>query len=147
VYDVRSLGEYLSLSEAQSRFNAILLAVFAGLGLVLASAGLYGVTSYSVTQRTHEIGIRIALGAERQDILRMILTQGMKLAVAGVILGLLGALASTRLLQAFLFGVKPADPATFLAVAAILVLVLLVSTLLPARRALRVDPVVALGHE
>ena len=147
IYDVRSLAEYRAVSEAQSRFNATLLAIFAGLGLVLASAGLYGVTSYSVTQRTHEIGIRIALGAERRDILRMMLAQGMRLALAGVILGLAGALALERVLQSFLFGVKAADPATFFAVAAILVSVLLLSTLLPARRALRVDPLVALRHE
>ncbi|MGH9430123.1 MAG: ADOP family duplicated permease [Terriglobia bacterium] len=147
VYDARPLAEYMSISEAQSRFNATLLAVFAGLGLVLASAGLYGVTSYAVAQRTHEIGIRMALGAERRDILRMILSQGMRLALAGVILGLAGARALTRLLRSFLFGVRPADPATFIIVASILVLVLLLSTFLPARRALRVDPLVALRHE
>jgi putative ABC transport system permease protein len=147
VYDVRSLAAYLSTSEAQSRFNAIVLGAFSGLGLVLASAGLYGVTNYAVTQRTREIGVRIALGAEREDILRMVFSQGMKLAMVGVILGLLGALALTRLLQSFLFGVKPADPVAFVAASTILVLVLLVSTFLPARRALRVDPLVALRNE
>jgi putative ABC transport system permease protein len=147
VYDVHSLGEYMAISEAQSRFNAAVLAIFAGLGLVLASAGLYGVTSYAVTQRTHEVGIRVALGAERGDILRLMLTQSMKLALAGVILGLGGALALTRLLQSFLFGVKALDPATFLTVAAILVIVLLISTFVPARRAAKVDPIVALRYE
>jgi putative ABC transport system permease protein len=147
IYDVRSLGEYMAISEAQSRFNAAVLAIFAGLGLVLASAGLYGVTSYAVTQRTDEVGIRLALGAERRDILRLMLAQGMKLALAGDILGLAGALALTRLLQSFLFVVKAVDPATFLAIAAILVTVLLISTFIPARRAMRVDPLVALRHE
>jgi putative ABC transport system permease protein len=147
VYDVRSLREYMAISEAQSRFNATVLAIFAGLGLVLASAGLYGVTSYAVTQRTHEVGIRVALGADRRDILRLMLAQGMKMALAGVMLGLGGALAFTRLLQSFLFGVKAVDPATFLAVAAILVAVLLISTFVPARRAMRVDPLVALRHD
>jgi putative ABC transport system permease protein len=128
----------------------ILLGAFAGLALLLASVGIYGVLSYSVSQRIQEIGIRMALGAERRDVLRMIIGQGLRLAVAGVILGAGGALLLTRLLSSFsrlLYGVRANDPETFTAVSFVLVCVSILACYLPARHASRVNPMVALKYE
>ena len=125
----------------------MLLAVFAGLALVLAAIGIYGVISYSVVQRTHEIGIRAALGASTGNLLRMVLVNGLTLMLIGLVLGIAGSLAVTRLLSTLLFGVGARDPLTLAAVAAVLALVSVAACLLPALRATRVDPLVALRYE
>jgi putative ABC transport system permease protein len=147
VTQVRPMSEVLSESWAAQRFNALLLAIFAGVALLLASVGLYGVLAFSVAQRTREIGIRMALGAQASDVLRLVLRQGLGLSLVGVAVGIAASLAGTRVLRGLLYGVAPTDPATFAAVALLLVTVALVACLIPARRALRVNPVVALRHE
>jgi putative ABC transport system permease protein len=139
--------EIVSESMSPQRFPLILLGSFATLALLLASIGTYGVISYSVTQRAHEIGIRTALGAKQGDILRLVMGQGARLATLGIGAGLVGALVLTRLLTGLLFGVSASDPLTFSTVAALLTLVLLAACYFPARRAMRVDPVVALRYE
>jgi putative ABC transport system permease protein len=143
----RTMEDNVAASVAQPRFRTWLIGIFAGLALLLAAVGIYGVMSYSVTQRTGEIGIRVALGAQRRDILRIIVWEGLRLTIIGVALGIAGGLSVTRLLQGFLFGVSPSDPLTFLGVAILLVAVSLIASLGPARRATRVDPMVALRYE
>jgi len=147
VYAVETMNEVLATSMAARRLSMILLAAFAGLALALSCIGLYGVLSYLAGERTREIGVRIALGAERRDIQRLILGQGVKMAFAGVALGILLALGLTHLMSSQLFGITPHDPLTFAAVALILLLVALGACYLPARRAMGVDPMVALRHE
>lgn len=137
----------ISRSVAPQRFIALLLAIFAGLAIVLAMVGIYGVMSYAVSQRTQEIGIRMALGAQRFDVLRMVVGQGMKLVLIGVGLGLAGALGATRVLTSLLFGINPTDFATFAVVALLLILAALVACFFPARRATKVDPMIALRYE
>ncbi|HKG90589.1 MAG TPA: ABC transporter permease, partial [Gemmatimonadaceae bacterium] len=147
VFSVATMRERLRGQTAQSRFNTALLSGFAALALVLAAVGLYGVMAYSVGQRTHEIGIRMALGAARGDVLRLVVWQGARVALAGVAIGVAAALAVTRVLRDLLVGVEPTDPATFGAVAGMLTAVALVAAYVPARRAARVDPVRALRSE
>jgi len=144
---VRAMEEVLLGSLAFQRFVMALLTAFAGLAIVLASVGLYGVIAYLVAQRTHEIGVRMALGARSRDVLRMVLGHGLRLVAIGVVLGIAGALALTRFLAGQLYGVRPTDPFTFTAVTALLALVALAATWLPARRAARVDPMIALRNE
>lgn len=147
IYRSQSLAEYMSKSIAQPRLNAMLVGLFALIALLLAAAGIFGVMSYSVTQRTQEIGIRLALGAQRRDVLRLIVGQGMRFVGAGVLLGLIGVFACTRLLQSLLFGIGATDFRTMFGVTLILIAVALVACLLPARRATLVDPVQALRAE
>jgi putative ABC transport system permease protein len=144
---IQTMDQILADSLARRRLSVVLLAVFAWVALLLAAAGIYGVVSYSVTQRTREIGIRIALGAERVNVLRLIIAQAAKLAFTGEILGILLALGLTRLMASQLFGISAADPLTFAGVAILLGIVALAACYIPARRAMRVDPVVALRYE
>jgi ABC-type antimicrobial peptide transport system permease subunit len=147
VFAPQTMDSLISDSMASRRFSMILLVVFATLALVLASVGIYGVISYVVGQRSHEIGVRMALGARRRDILRLILGRGGKLAALGVAVGLAAALALTRLMSSLLYGVAATDPLTFVGVAILLTLVALAACYIPARRAARVDPNVALRYE
>jgi putative ABC transport system permease protein len=147
IYSVRTMAEIRAESVAPERLNLTLLSLFAGIALVLAIVGIYGVMSYSVTQRTHEIGIRMAIGAQPRDVFRMIIGQGMMLALIGVVIGLIGAFALTRMMATMLFGVEPTDPATFAVIAVVLSSVALVACYVPGRRATKVDPVVALRYE
>ncbi len=149
VYNVQTMQQIVSDSVAGRRFSMLLLGIFAALALVLASVGIYGVISYMVGQRTHEIGIRVALGAERRDVLRLVLGQGARMMLLGVGAGLLASLGLTRLLAKYsmLFGVSARDPLTFAGVAVLLSLVALAACFLPAMRAMKVDPVVALRYE
>jgi putative ABC transport system permease protein len=144
---VATMDEYVSSSVASARFNTILLGCFAALALTLASVGIFGVISYSVAQRTQELGIRRALGADSLSVIRLVLLQGLALAGIGLFVGLAGAFALTRLLTSLLFGVTATDPLTFVVVAAILAGVALLASYLPARRAASLDPMVALGYE
>jgi putative ABC transport system permease protein len=147
VYNVQTMDSVISASLAARRFSMILLASFAALALLLSSIGIYGVVSYVVGQKTREIGLRVALGASRAAVMRMILSQGGRLAAAGVVVGLAASFVLTRFMSAMLFGVSASDPATFVAVAAVLTAVALAACYIPARRAMQVDPMVALRHE
>jgi putative ABC transport system permease protein len=144
---VRSMDGIVSASVAQPRFSSELLGLFAVLALILAAVGLYGLIAYTVTQRTHEIGIRMALGAAPADIRRMVLSRGLRLSLAGTAIGVVGAVALTRLMRDLLYGVTATDPATFIGVTALLTIVALAASYLPARRAMRVDPIIALRYE
>jgi putative ABC transport system permease protein len=147
VGQIRSMEEVRSASVSVRRFNMALLSLFAGLALVLAAIGIYGVIAYQVTQRTHEIGVRMALGAERQHILRLVLQEGLSLVAVGLVLGFIGELALTRLLKNYLYQVKAMDPLAFVSTAVLLLLVALLACAVPARRAAKVDPMVALRYE
>ena len=144
---VRTLNDLVSESVAQPRFYTLLLAIFAGIALTLAALGIYGVVAYSVSQRTHEIGIRVALGAEASRILRLVVGRGLIMILSGVGIGLGGAFALTRLLTGLLFEVRATDPTVFAVIALLLIAVALAACLVPARKATQVDPLVALRHE
>ena len=145
--NIRTMEEWVSNSAAQPRLNAALLATFAAVALLIAAIGVYGVLAYSVSQRTREIGLRIALGAQQNGVLRWIVGQGMLVAAAGIGLGLAGASALSRLLASLLFGIQPGDPLTFTSVAVVLTLFAFAACLVPAVRASRIDPIVALRDE
>jgi putative ABC transport system permease protein len=147
VHSISSMDQVISRSVADRRFALELLGVFAAVALLLAAIGIYGVMSYSFSQRTHELGIRVALGAQRFDILRMAIAEGMRTVAVGLAAGLVGAAGLTRVFRSMLFGIGPADPTTFLAVSAILAAVALQACYLPAQRATRVDPLTALREE
>jgi putative ABC transport system permease protein len=146
VYNIRPMEQIVSNAAGQPRFQTLLLGLSSAAALLLAAIGIYGVTAYSVTQRTHEIGVRMALGAQTRDMLRHVLGQGMKLVLMGATLGLAGAFVAARALKSMLFGVSPADPLTFAAVTVFLALVAFAACWIPARRATKVDPLVALRH-
>ncbi len=147
MYDTETMEGILSDSLSAQRFSMILMAIFAALALIMASVGIYGVISYITGQRAHEIGIRMALGAQRGDVLRLVVVQGLKMTLLGVAIGIAGGLVLTRFLSSMLYGVKPADPLTFIAVPLVLTVVALAACYLPARRATKVDPMVALRYE
>jgi putative ABC transport system permease protein len=145
--NVRTMDEWVSLSAAQPRLNARLLALFAAMALLIAAIGIYAVLAYSVTQRTREIGLRIALGAQPGSVQRLVVSEGMKVGLIGIAVGLVGALAAARALASIVYGVPVRDPATFIAVAIALSIVALAACFIPARRAAKVDPMVALRYE
>jgi putative ABC transport system permease protein len=147
IYNVKTLEQYRRDALSDTRIQAVLVGGFGLLALMLASLGLYGVLSYSVAQRTQEIGIRMALGATASDVLRLVVGQGGKLVAIGIALGWAGALAATRVLKSFLYGVSATDPLTFIAVVMLLTFVALFACWIPARRATKVDPMIALRCE
>jgi putative ABC transport system permease protein len=143
----RTLDQVFSSSLDQRRFSLVIFGVFGVVALLLAAMGIYGVTTYAVEQRTQEIGIRMALGARMSDVLKLVLRNGMSLALIGAVVGVAGAFATTRVMSSLLFGVAPTDLATFTAVVVVLVIVAFVACYIPARRATKVDPLVALRYE
>jgi putative ABC transport system permease protein len=147
VFNVREMDQVIVEANSDARIEAQLLGIFAALALVLAAVGIYGVMSYLVAQRTQELGIRMALGAQPLDVLRLVLGRGVVLTVAGLAIGLVAAFAITRLLSKLLFGVSATDPLTFFGVALLLGVVALAACCIPARRAMRVDPMTALRYE
>ncbi|HUE83018.1 MAG TPA: ABC transporter permease [Pyrinomonadaceae bacterium] len=147
VYEINTMKQLISASVAQRRFTLLLIGIFAMVALLMAAVGIYGVMSYSVTQRTQEIGIRLALGAQPKDVFRMIVGQGMTLALLGIAFGLVGAFGLTRLMASMLFGVEPTDPLTFAGIAVLLTTVSLIACYVPGRRATKVDPLVSLRYE
>jgi putative ABC transport system permease protein len=147
VQGLRSMEQLVGRAVAPQRFNMSLLGLFAALGLALAAVGIYGVMAYGVSQRTHEIGLRMALGAQRRDVMKMVVRQGMALAAIGVAAGLIASYALTRLMKTLLFGVSATDPLTFTVIALSLGLIALLACWIPARRAAKVDPMIALRCE
>ena len=144
---VRSMEQVVGESTARGDFNTMLLSIFAGVALLLAAIGVYGLMAYAVQQRTQEIGIRMALGAQKRDVLKLVVGHGMRLALIGLLAGVAGALALTQLMANLLYQVKPPDPMTFAVVCALLAGIVLLACWLPARRAAKVDPMTALRSE
>jgi putative ABC transport system permease protein len=144
---MRSLSEIVEHSVAQPRFSALLMSLFAGLALLLSAIGLYGVISYFVSQRTHEIGLRVALGARRDDVAKLVIRQGLSLTVIGIAIGLMAAFGATRFLSSMLYGVRSTDLTVFVAVSVFLLTVCLLACAVPAFRATKVDAMVALRYE
>ena len=147
ISEVLTMDGVVGDATAQPRFEMQLLTIFAAVALVLATVGIYGVISYSASRRTHEIGVRMSLGATRRDVLLLIVRQGMRLALVGSLTGIVGALLLSRLMRKLLYGVQPTDPATFVAVATGLAVVAVVACYIPARRAMRINPMAALRYE
>lgn len=147
LYEIRTMGDYLAVDLGRARFQATLLGLFATMALILTAVGLYGVMSQAVVQRTHEIGVRMAMGATRESVLTMILSRGTTLTVIGTVIGIGGALALARLIESLLYQIPPRDPATYVSVSLILALVAIVASYVPAHRAAKVDPMVALRYE
>jgi putative ABC transport system permease protein len=147
ISQVKTMERVMADSITPQRFSLLLIGIFAALALVLATAGIYGVISYTAGQRTHEIGVRVAMGARSVDVIKLVLTQALRLVAVGVILGLAGAMALTQVLERFLYGVKPGDPVTLIAVSFLLAAVAVAASYIPARRASRVDPVEALRYQ
>jgi putative ABC transport system permease protein len=147
VAHIRTMDQVATESTARNEFNMTLLSIFAGIALLLAVIGIYGLMAYTVQQRTQEIGIRMALGAQSCDVLRMVLRHGLLLCLVGIAVGISGAFAAVRLLKSLIFGVSPTDPVTFVSVAVLLAGVAFAACWIPARKASRVDPMVALRHE
>jgi putative ABC transport system permease protein len=147
VSDIQPMNELLSESLAEQRFDMLLLVVFAALALILAAVGIYGLMAYAVSQRTHEIGIRLALGAQQRDVMRLVAGDGARIAFFGIGIGVASALVLTRVMTTLLFEVKATDPAAFAGVTILLAMVALAACYIPARRAMRVDPMVALRYE
>jgi ABC-type antimicrobial peptide transport system permease subunit len=145
--DVKTLNDYYAGSMARTSFTLVMLALAGSMALFLGIVGLYGVIAYSVSQRRQEIGIRMALGAGKSEVLKLVISQGIKLALIGVVIGLAGALGLTRFLSGLLYGVKPSDPLTLVAVSALLIAVAFLASYIPARQAAKVDPLAALRHE
>src|SRR6185503_2777802 len=143
MYALKPMTEYIHDSVSRRRFNMVLLSAFSGIALVLAAIGIYGVISYGVAQRTREMGIRMALGAQSRDVLKLVVRQAMILTLGGVVIGLLASFALTRLMKNLLFSVSVTDPLTFAVIALLLILIALFACLIPARRATKVDPLVA----
>jgi putative ABC transport system permease protein len=147
VFGVQTMNQMLADSGSLRRFDLLLLGTFAALALSLAAVGVYGVIAYWVSQRTREIGIRMAMGARRRDVLELVVLHGLKIGILGIIFGVAGALALSRVMSSLLYGVSSTDPATFALVAVMVGVVVLFASLVPARRATRVDPMVALRYE
>jgi len=147
IYDVQTLEQRMGVSLAQERFSALLLSTFSAAALALAAIGLYGVLSYNVSRRTHELGVRVALGAETGNLLGLVIGHGMKLILIGLIIGLIGALATMRLVEGLLFGVEPTDPLTLGLATVVLAIVAVLACWIPARRAASVNPIIALRYE
>ena len=147
VTNIRTMDEIFSASIEQQRFSMLLVGLFGGLALALAGIGIYGVMGYAVTQRKHELAVRMALGAKASQVRQLVLKDGLVLALFGVVIGVAGAFALTRLMSSLLFDVKPTDAPTFIAVAVLLLIVALLASYIPARRATKVDPLVALRYE
>lgn len=147
VASIKTMEQWVSESVAEPRFRTLLLGLFSAVALLLSVVGIYGVLSYAVSQSTHDLGIRMALGARSADVLGMVIRQGMKLTLLGVAIGLGAAFALTRVMRDLLFGVQPTDAITFAAIALMLIIIALLACYIPARRAARVDPMVALRHE